>query len=674
MRGKYVKKALLIRAAGLLWLAILAGCGHGSSAPATVGVGVGVALSAPGGTTLVVEGTTIEIDATVSGDSANAGVTWLLQNSNPAGSISSQTKTAFVFQAPATVVGATFATLTAISVTDPTQYASVTITVNGTPTILPPVVFPANANIPYTTYISAAGGNAPYTWAFTGTLPPGLALSGSTSAATAITGTPTTVGTSSFTLTLTDAFGLTASAPITLVVAPQTACLLQGPFAYLVTGYYNERAMTRAGSFTVTPTGTVTGIHDYNDGVDVRPATQVTSGACNTLTQNRGQLFFASSASGNETFDYATDASLVAGHMQQDDGTGVVDGGELFGQTAADFNTAALVGNWVFGAVGDDGSGHRYAVVGQLSLDAGGVVTGGVGDDNGSTPVVAGTISGTLAPPDATSGRGTTTLTVGSRSLPLAYYVIDANNVLLVTNGAQASSPRVAGRMTRQTNNGTLDSTAFSGQAILSMWGSSPSAGLPVSTITAGRLSGAVASMGVAAGTIGVETDTADRGAQSVNAILASQAYTVAPNGRGTLTLVNGTVTRQLVLYADGVGGGYVLEPASVTGNFGILDPQVAPPYSDFTTAYYVGGTMFPGSTSPITLAPQLLFQSGSIGGNLTGNYALDPTTGRMVAAVTRTILGGSDLVVYIVSQKKLVIMGDSLNISNSQLAWFSSY
>ena len=45
-----------------------------------------------------------------------------------------------------------------------------------------------------------------------------------------------------------------------------------------------------------------------------------------------------------------------------------------------------------------------------------------------------------------------------------------------------------------------------------------------------------------------------------------------------------------------------------------------------------------------------------------------------MVAAVSRTILGGSDLVIYIVSPTKLVIMGDNLNISNSQLAWFRAY
>ena len=78
--------------------------------------------------------------------------------------------------------------------------------------------------------------------------------------------------------------------------------------------------------------------------------------------------------------------------------------------------------------------------------------------------------------------------------------------------------------------------------------------------------------------------------------------------------------------------------------------------------------------SAPITLAPQLLFQAGSIGGNLTGSYALDPTNGRMIAAVSRTILGGSDLIIYIVSPNKLVTVGDSLNISNSTLAWFNTY
>ncbi len=674
MRGMSVTKSLLIRAAGLFWLATLAACGHGSHGPTTVGVGVGVALTVPGGTTIVPQGTTIEVDATVSNDSANAGVNWTITPLCVPTTACAGAATKFSFTAATGVVGARYATLTATSVTDPTKFASVTLTINGTPTIVQPVLFPANENVAYTTYISAAGGTAPYTWALTtGTLPTGLALSGSTSATTAITGTPTALGSSTFTVTLTDSAKQTTSIVLTLTVSPQTACLLSGPFAYLATGFYNGAAVTRAGSVTVTTTGTITGVHDYSDGTHARPATALTSGTCQTLTQNRGQLHISSSASGNESFDFATDATLRKGHMQQDDGTGVIEAGEFYFQDATVFNLAALAGDWVFGGVGDDGSGHRFGVVGRLTFDASGVISAGSADSNAATPAVAAALTGTLAAPDA-NGRGTATLTIGSQALPVAYYVVDANTLLLVSSGAQGGVPRVAGRMTRQSGAGALDSTAFAGASILSLWGSSTVGSVSSATVTAGRLSGSTASAGTAAATLGVELDVADRGAQSVNFIYATQPYTVAANGRATLAVGSAATLRNFVVYADGAGGGYVLEPTSTVGNFGVLDAQAAGPFSDFTTAYYVGGTMFPGSTSPVTLAPQLLFQSGSIGGNVTGNYALDPATGRMVAAVSRTILGGSDLVIYIVAPTKLVIMGDNLNISNSQLAWFRSY
>ncbi|HUO80192.1 MAG TPA: putative Ig domain-containing protein [Steroidobacteraceae bacterium] len=664
-------KSFLIRAAGLLWLASLAACHGSSSGPQTVGVGIGVALTAPSGTTLVAAGDTLEIDATVSNDPNNAGVTWTLTG---AGSIASSDTTKAIYQAPSNVVGSLFGTLTATSVTDPTKYASVTITVNGTPTIMQPVLFPANQNVAYTTYVTAAGGTAPYTWTVSaGALPAGLSLSGSTTAATAITGTPTTLGTSTFTLTLTDAVGLTASLPMTLTVSPQTACLLNGQFTYLQTGFYQGKPVTRAGSINVTVTGTVTGVHDYKDATNARPAAAVTSGTCVTLTQNRGQLHISSSASGNESFDFATNASLAVGHLQQDDGTGVVEAGEFFKQDPTAFTLVALKGDWAFGAVGDDGAGNRLAVAGRATLDANGLVSAGVGDNNGASPVVGGIVAGTFTAPDA-NGRGTAALTLGGQPLPIAFYVVDQNTLLIVSSDSQSSAPRVAGRMTRQTGAGALDSTAFAGPAVLSMWGSTPVNGVAETTATTGRLFDAAATAGSAAGTASVALDIVDRGAQLISQGYTTQPYTVASNGRGTLAVGSGATLRNFVLYADGTGGGYAIEPASVTGNFGILDAQAAGPYSDFATAYYEGGTMFPGSTSPITLAPQLLFQTGAINGNLTGNYALDPATGRMVAAVSRTILGGSDLVIYIVNPAKLVIIGDGLNISNSQLAWFEAY
>jgi hypothetical protein len=78
------------------------------------------------------------------------------------------------------------------------------------------------------TALSASGGTAPYTWAVTmGTLPAGLALSSSGM----LSGTPTTAGAFSFTVTVTDAATPThhtAAASFTITVNPQLAITTTG--------------------------------------------------------------------------------------------------------------------------------------------------------------------------------------------------------------------------------------------------------------------------------------------------------------------------------------------------------------------------------------------------------------------------------------------------------------
>jgi len=69
----------------------------------------------------------------------------------------------------------------------------------------------------YNQTLQAANGTAPYTWAISsGSLPSGLSLSGSTGA---ITGTPTTAGTSSFTAQVTDSVSATATQALSIVVS-----------------------------------------------------------------------------------------------------------------------------------------------------------------------------------------------------------------------------------------------------------------------------------------------------------------------------------------------------------------------------------------------------------------------------------------------------------------------
>lgn len=65
---------------------------------------------------------------------------------------------------------------------------------------------------------TASGGTAPYTWALTGTLPDGMRLSAAEGKQVKITGKPTAAGSSTFTLTVNDGGGRTASATVTITV------------------------------------------------------------------------------------------------------------------------------------------------------------------------------------------------------------------------------------------------------------------------------------------------------------------------------------------------------------------------------------------------------------------------------------------------------------------------
>ena len=74
------------------------------------------------------------------------------------------------------------------------------------------------ANVAYTATLTASGGTSPYTWSIaSGSLPPGLTLNATSGA---ITGTPSTTGTSTFTVQVSDASSpvQTATTPLTITI------------------------------------------------------------------------------------------------------------------------------------------------------------------------------------------------------------------------------------------------------------------------------------------------------------------------------------------------------------------------------------------------------------------------------------------------------------------------
>ncbi len=84
-----------------------------------------------------------------------------------------------------------------------TQALSITIAAAAPPSITTASLPNGTQNIAYNATLAASGGTTPYTWSITvGSLPAGLTLASSTGV---ISGTPTGIGTSTFTVQVTGA-------------------------------------------------------------------------------------------------------------------------------------------------------------------------------------------------------------------------------------------------------------------------------------------------------------------------------------------------------------------------------------------------------------------------------------------------------------------------------------
>ena len=179
-------------------------CGCGGNPPSTLIV-VTITPSAPPS---IDQGQSLQFTASLADDTTNKGVAWSATGPGCAGTacgtFTNVTATSATYIAPASISASLSVTVTATSVAQTTQTASSTFFVMPPPSFVTTNLPVATPTYIYSTTLQAAGGVQPLKWSLaSGSLPAGLSLN----SAGTIYGTPSTGGTSTFTLKVTDSSG-----------------------------------------------------------------------------------------------------------------------------------------------------------------------------------------------------------------------------------------------------------------------------------------------------------------------------------------------------------------------------------------------------------------------------------------------------------------------------------
>jgi large repetitive protein len=105
--------------------------------------------------------------------------------------------------------------------------SSTTYTYNAGPALLFPAPPGGEVGVTYSDQLTVTGGTSPFTWSVSsGSLPPGVTLGASTGL---LSGTPTTAGTYSFTVKVTDNSGLTSTEAATVTIIPGPSMTFAAP-------------------------------------------------------------------------------------------------------------------------------------------------------------------------------------------------------------------------------------------------------------------------------------------------------------------------------------------------------------------------------------------------------------------------------------------------------------
>lgn len=616
--------------AGLLCIFAAVGCGGGTS---TVQPAIQVAITDKI-STITAGGAGVTLDATVTNDGANAGVSWSLTaagtNCSPAcGSLSGATPTSVVYTPPAAVPGtpnnAPAITATAISDTSksdadaisiqaPAQPIGVSISGKFTSTIAGGSAAELSASV------ANDSTNAGVTWSLTASgsscSPACGALSGAS--ATSVTYTPpaTPPNNASATVTATSVADSSKSDSFTFSInaANPTLSLLKGRFTALLQG--GDAALKPRGmvlSFNADGNGNIVdGSIDVNENFQIIPVaaplhgtytvdTSVANSIRGEISLPSVQLPISLQSSTTESLSlvFVLSADGNSGNLQERDLSLCYIAGKLYRQDPTAFSLANLAGDFAFGAATAFNTNAAtasswQAIAGRFTVNDAGVFSSALADMSvaHAGPTFTGqSFTGSMSAPDA-NGRGTLTISAAAiEPVSFIYYVISSSKLLFLQMDAAGTGNDISlgGTATRQKT--PFSASTLNGTSVFwadGQWGNlvfGPSA-------AAGRF------VFFSASSLDVEYDRSYQVGIHPEHNSGSGLPLVfdASTGRGTITFTNGQANLffdSAVVYAYDTGAGYWLDLTGGNSSealFGGFAPQAAGPFdSSFLSGNLLG-------------------------------------------------------------------------------------
>lgn len=568
-----------------------------ASATVTLTALVTVAVS-PKSATLA-PGATKQFSATVSG-SANGTVLWSVSGAACAGLSCGTISASGLYTAPPLVPNSPV-TITATAQADSSKSdtATVTVLIPISVTVSPSTAFvTVGAQQPFGAKVAGTQNNA-VTWTLVGAGCSGATCgtvnsSGIYTAPAAVPAPPTV------TITATSVANPSASASAVITIQPTNNSKLTGQWAFLLKEFDLFGAYQAAGSINADGNGHFTGVEDVNRALGPLVNTPIT-GTYQVGGDNRGTITITNSQ-GSLTFALALGASGKEGRLVSFDNSGVRGSGILRRQDPSAFTPFAIANGYTLNLTGLDFSGQRVGAVASVFPNGFNGISGSGMDinDGGSTQNFTG-FNGTYTV--GGNGRGTFTLNgLGFQPLGFALYVVSANEIILVeTDPLGPFTFMLAGVGEIQTGSPYLLSS-FKGGSVFNLSGFNSGIG----QASVGRMTFD------GNGAVNVQADENSTGVITIGDLYTG-TYTVAPNGRGLLTLRNNQSNKVTIwiFYAFGQNSAVLMDQGFVVNVGEMLNQLVQSP---FDSGDFVGTFLF-GSGEPAAIDSALVSGIGNFDG-----------------------------------------------------------